>query len=337
MDITIGAAGPTGSTGPQGSQGPQGIQGETGSTGDTGAQGIQGATGEQGIQGETGATGPQGIQGIQGETGATGDTGAQGIQGVAGEQGNQGETGATGPQGEQGKLGPAGEDGTNGAIGPTGPQGIQGETGATGDTGAQGPTGPQGPKGDPGETNQHPILVSSSDVDQINAWAGLPGGTTWHLCFKGTRDAAGGFFLPGGSQGFHAKCDNKGSTFFVAKSTVGRLFGGYTSRPWNSGAGCSYHFDASAFLFSLTNNFKHEQTGTYGYYNQHSVYDCGTYGPTFGGGHDFYTNLQTTTYTNLGWTYACRVGSLGSSVCRNDFTGAYQPVLVELEVYSSLP
>ena len=161
-----------------------------------------------------------------------------------------------------------------------------------------------------------------------------PGGTTWYLCFKGTRDSNGGFYQQGEAQGFHAKCDNRGSTFFVAESTLGRLFGGYTSHPWNSS--CGYYFDASAFLFSLTNNFKHEQSGT-GPYGFHSVFDCGNYGPTFGGGHDFYINLATTTYNNLGYTYACRVGTFGSTECRNDFSGTYQPVLVEVEVYSSLP
>jgi TLD protein len=178
------------------------------------------------------------------------------------------------------------------------------------------------------------VLVTSAQIDQINAWAALGGGTTWHLCYKGTRDAAvGSFFL---QSGFHAQCDNKGSTFFVAKTSQGKLFGGYTSRPWGSGPSCNYYSDDTAFLFSLTNNYKHTQTGIAGT-TVYSVFDCASYGPTFGGGHDFYTDLRNSAYTNIGYTYACRVGTYGSDQCRNDFAGPSQLSLIELEVYSSEP
>ena len=63
-----------------------------------------------------------------------------------------------------------------------------------------------------------------------------------------------------------------------------------TRRPWSSGSptrGCGYYFDAAEFLFSLTNNFKHEQTGDYAHDNTCSVYDCHPSGLTFGGGHHF--------------------------------------------------
>jgi hypothetical protein len=60
-------------------------------------------------------------------------------------------------------------------------------------------------------------------MDQVNAWAGLPSGFAWNLCYKGTRDNTGFF----SSAGFHKQCDNRGQSFFVAKSTKDKLFGGY--------------------------------------------------------------------------------------------------------------
>ena len=83
-------------------------------------------------------------------------------------------------------------------------------------------------------------------------------------------------------------------------------------------------------LFSITNDFKHEQTGPY---TDMSIHDCGAEGPTFGAGNDFYTNLSTDAYVNLGWSYACRVGELASEECQVDFAGGARPNMVELEVY----
>ena len=100
-----------------------------------------------------------------------------------------------------------------------------------------------------------------------------------------------------------------------------------------SSGNCSWRTDNTAtFLFSLTNNFKHEQTGPYA---NSSTYDCATYGPVFVAANDFYTNLSTDVYVDLGWSYACRVGDIGSVECRNDFAGDYHPTMIELEVYAA--
>lgn len=260
--------------------------------------------------------------------------------------------GAPGLPGLPGAQGPAGPTGPQGATGPEGPPGPQGSTGPQGASGPQGPAGQsvtteQLPPGDPNcpsggvaissatgtarvcsASSGYPALVDARAMDQIDEWAGLAAGTSWTLCFKATRDATS-WFSKSAAATFHARCDGRGRSFFVAKSATGNVFGGYTSQPW--GAGCAYKSDASAFLFSLTNAFKHGQTGSGTTY---AVYDCSTNGPTFGGGNDFNTNLKDSAYSNLGYTYACRVGTYGSANCYNDFAGAYQPALVELEVYS---
>jgi hypothetical protein len=174
--------------------------------------------------------------------------------------------------------------------------------------------------------------VNAAQIAQINAWAGLPAGTSWSLCYKGTRDnRPEGFIVSSATAGFHARCDGRAGSFFVAKTGTGQIFGGYTALAWGNSTSCVYRADPAAFLFSLTNNFKHARTGSYVDYG---IYDCPTSGPTFGAGHDFTTNLSSSIYVNLGYTYACRVGTVGSATCRNDFAGAYQPDIVELEVYT---
>ena len=84
-----------------------------------------------------------------------------------------------------------------------------------------------------------------------------------------------------------------------------------------TGYSCQYHYDSQAFLFSLVNKpgwapVKLPQTGTYSYYNSHSIYDCSSYGPTFGGGHDInivdYASSSSSSNTYLGYTYSAPSG-----------------------------
>jgi TLD protein len=109
---------------------------------------------------------------------------------------------------------------------------------------------------------------------------------------------------------------------------------GITSVPWTGSNDCQYHPDPNAFLFSLTNNFKHTQIlGSESYSTLH----CAPYGPTFGSGHDFYTDLKSNVYTSLGNTYVCRTGSAGTNECNADFTGSgvgQNLQLMEMEVYT---
>jgi hypothetical protein len=346
-----GVAGPAGPQGPQGDTGPQGPQGPVGPMGLTGLTGPQGAQGAQGPIGLTGATGPQGPMGIPGPIGPAGVDGLPGATGATGPQG---------PAGPKGDLGPAGPQGIQGLTGATGEAGPAGPQGPAGEQGAIGPQGLQGPPGESpvvvqlssGDQNcpyggaaiqsstgiayvcsapqGYPALVSAEDVQQIDAWAGLPSNAPWTLCYKATRDNAGFSFGTSAAFAFHSRCDGRGATFFVAKSTQGKRFGGFTSLPWGSTA-CTSKNDPNAFLFSLTNGVK------YGLSSPSSaavaVTDCPTSGIVFGNNSDFATNLKDTATLNLGTTYACPVSSLNQ--CRTDFAGATSPVLVELEVYAA--
>ncbi len=156
-------------------------------------------------------------------------------------------------------------------------------------------------------------------------WLGLPN-QGWIRCYQKSVD--------GGVAAFHANCDNKGPTVMVAQLNAGtvqnRIIGGYADESWTSSS--SYKGTASNFLFSLTTNFKHIAIAAGNY-----QYDHASYGPTFGGGHDFYTNLASSSYCNIGYSYSCRVGSYTSTECREDFCGQYTPVIDELEVWYKAP
>jgi len=102
---------------------------------------------------------------------------------------------------------------------------------------------------------------------------------------------------------FHSVCDNKGPTVVIVETTSGAVFGGYTDVSWASSS--TYKTSSTAFLFRLRPSMKHYviKQGNVG----NAVYHRSSYGPTFGGGHDFnirdaaLSNLNS--YTNGGHTY----------------------------------
>ena len=124
---------------------------------------------------------------------------------------------------------------------------------------------------------------------------------------------------------FHSKCNNKGYTLSLIRSTKGFRFGGFTTQSWSSSG--SYINDVNAFLFSL--DFK-ECYFTYEGLN--AIYDYSSYGPTFGSGHDLCIANQCTqnnsSYCNFPYSYG------GGIVGNRILTGGYYCFKVqEIEVY----
>ena len=109
-----------------------------------------------------------------------------------------------------------------------------------------------------------------------------------------------------------------------------------------TGYSCQYRYDSQAFLFSLVNKpgwapVKLPQTGKYSYYSN-SIYDCSSYGPIFGGGHDIYivnyASSSSSSYTNLGSTYSAPSGySLGSTFSNTFLAGTYYFTPDEVETF----
>lgn len=77
---------------------------------------------------------------------------------------------------------------------------------------------------------------------------------------------------------FHRKCDKKGATILLLKTSKGRICGGFTLVSWSDGGG--FKQDSEAKLFSL-NPFKVFPVKK----KEHAVFHSGTDGPNFGQPH----------------------------------------------------
>ena len=96
-----------------------------------------------------------------------------------------------------------------------------------------------------------------------------------------------------------------------------------------TGYSCQYRYDSQAFLFSLVNKpgwapVKLPKKGLYISY-RYSIYDCSSYGPTFGGGHDIaiYESSSSICYTNLGHDYSAPSGYSYGSTFTQTFLAVY--------------
>lgn len=108
----------------------------------------------------------------------------------------------------------------------------------------------------------------------------------------------------------------------ICKATNGYIFGGVAFLDWDTNG--NYKQDNNAFIFSLTDGkgrkpTKLRQLGRNG--NIYSIYCNVSYGPTWGGGHDLYINLDspTSSYSNLGHSYDIPSGFVQS----NNSSGTY--------------
>ena len=89
---------------------------------------------------------------------------------------------------------------------------------------------------------------------------------------------------------FHYYCDGIFPTVIVILDTSGRRFGGYSTHSWcQSTVGNSYSRAPGSFIFNLSNNQKYELIDQF---SNNAIYKYNSYGPTFGGGHDFYISDQ---------------------------------------------
>jgi len=165
---------------------------------------------------------------------------------------------------------------------------------------------------------------------------------SWQLLFQASKAQFSAYT-------FHQKCDSKkGPTVVVVKTNTGHVFGGYTTIPWTSTGG--YRVDAKAFIFKLrepkmhTSKWKKNlktQQKTFGKnWKIPAKFDCHTttnslnhtasYGPTFGGGHDFYLchscNTTTSSYSNAGNSYSCPRSNIF-------LAGTYNFMVKEYEVF----
>ena len=179
-------------------------------------------------------------------------------------------------------------------------------------------------------------LLTKEEKKQLHVWTGREGKSGETLLYRGTEH---GF----GASDFHNHCNNKGATLtvvHVASGGGGHLFGGCASQSWTSRGG--HVEDARAWLFSLRNKDSAPQklaikSGK----SRTAIYDCNcwaSYGPTFGGGHDFtiYSgcNGNTASCSNLGHTYEAPPGYEYEQENTKAFlAGSYKFTVAEIEVW----
>jgi hypothetical protein len=176
------------------------------------------------------------------------------------------------------------------------------------------------------------ILAEEDQKLLLEGWVAeskpdLDAEVTLSLLYRGSRD---GF----GAVDIHAKCDDKGATVTIVKSTEGNIFGGYSDQSWESNSKCKS--SSRAFLFSMVNPagvapMKLPLTGKWNY-NAMGCYFSRS--PMFGGGSDLCVQDNCNTVTNacsrLGHTYTLPPGQDS----RTFLAGSEFFLVAEIEVFA---
>ena len=132
---------------------------------------------------------------------------------------------------------------------------------------------------------------------------------------------------------FHSKCDNKGATVTVIKSTGGYVFGGYADLPWASSG--QWLSSSNAFIFALQypSGVAPVKMPLTQAPHSNAMYDHSSYGPTFGFGHAIHVadnaNSNSNSYNNAGHASQLPAGQSAQTF----FTGACNFQAAEIEVF----
>jgi len=147
------------------------------------------------------------------------------------------------------------------------------------------------------------------------------------LLYRGSRD---GFT----ARDFHSKCDGKPKTLTVVKAENSKnIFGGYFEGSWAQSGSYS---SLPSWLFSLVNKYN-KPVKLIPNTSSSNTYVNGTYGPTWGGGHDLHinNNMQSTSNYSSPSTYrtfAPGYSNLGVIYDNNLLAGASHFKVEEIEV-----
>ena len=125
---------------------------------------------------------------------------------------------------------------------------------------------------------------------------------------------------------FHSLCDSLPGSVAVCKTTNGYIFGGYIGdQNWSGNGG--YKTSSDAFTFNLNGAVaKYDVTTT-----DNAIYTNPTRGPSFGGGQDIYTTLDTKNNYTYKYSYG---GGGGGHGYLNGITSGNGPHLTDVEVWS---
>eukprot|EP00826_Nyctotherus_ovalis_P014908 TRINITY_DN14196_c0_g6_i4.p1 TRINITY_DN14196_c0_g6~~TRINITY_DN14196_c0_g6_i4.p1 ORF type:complete len:458 (-),score=67.90 TRINITY_DN14196_c0_g6_i4:144-1517(-) len=169
------------------------------------------------------------------------------------------------------------------------------------------------------------ILKAADDRSLLSNWVAKSYGNSKFKTTLLWRGSADGFR----ASTFHAKCDDRKPTVTVVLSEFNYVFGGFTTKTWNS-VNNDYVYDPKAFIFSLTHKTVHNNQKT----KANSIYCDKTCGPIFGRRGDICIydncNINSYSYSNGNFTYDL----VTNENKRNYFAGANYFRVKEIEVYS---
>jgi hypothetical protein len=167
------------------------------------------------------------------------------------------------------------------------------------------------------------VIMTSAEIDKLIALGNFYT-KTFQLIYRGSRDS----FT---ASAFHEKCDFIANTVTVVKSTVGFVFGGFTTQTWD---GSTSKEDAQAFIFSLRRNVSGFNILTDAQrFNSSSpaIFADPTNGPIFGSGYDFYVtnnaNISLSTCVFC-WSYTCPAGLTRRSLEASSYISGADPSYV---------
>ena len=95
------------------------------------------------------------------------------------------------------------------------------------------------------KANSNKTILDRSHIKMLKKWLGLKGGIKCRRLYQAGKHG----FTPAE---FHRRCDNRGPTITLIKTTTGKIFGGYTDQPWNKSDKLFVSNDS--FIFSVSNN-----------------------------------------------------------------------------------
>jgi len=161
-------------------------------------------------------------------------------------------------------------------------------------------------------------LLTSAYQSQLVTWGFTPGSVVYNSSIHGLTNSA-----------FHSRCDSLGSSIVVIKTENGYIFGGIATNDWTGGG--TYKSSANdTFVFNLYGNasapIKWDITIT-----SYNIYARTNYGPTFGGGFDIHTNLDTNSMYENDHSYGGGGGYTGRVT---GYTNSGNGRIVEVEVWS---
>jgi hypothetical protein len=133
------------------------------------------------------------------------------------------------------------------------------------------------------------VIISKHDIGLIKNWIDEKNyeKLKFKLLFRASKHGRT-------SNEFHNRCDNKGKTLTLIKTTNNIIIGGYTTLKWDSSS-INKSNDLHAFVFSLTDRKKYTCN------KQSSViYCCSSNGPSFGGsGSGYYDISINSSFSNV--------------------------------------